>query len=68
MASKWFKNKPKMKKFLGLCPEPHRGGLTAPLKPLAALREFLFSPVTQIFLISTTVAHGQYGIIVNSLS
>ena len=41
MASKWLKNKPKMKDFPSLRLEPQMGGLAA--------------PVTQIFLIWTSV-------------
>ena len=33
MASKWIKNKPKMKNFPGLCPEPHWGAYSAPKPP-----------------------------------
>ena len=47
MASKWLKNKPKMKNFGGFAPNPIGGGLTAPSQT-PQLRKFLF-------LISTTV-------------
>ena len=56
MASKWLNNKPKMKIFQGIRPKPHLQLPSNPpaIRELAALREILFSPVTQIFLISTT--------------
>ena len=57
MASKWLKPKPKMKRLSPQTPQLLKNSLTrVPIARCASekTREFLFSPVTQIFLISTT--------------